>query len=130
MFPFHSLNTKATYNVLIVYNKLLEKPICCFVAAGFLPRKYLIRYPPEPIVFRSLSTPSPLQVQFRLSCLCFLHFLKNHLATQSCLMSFFAYIISVFLFSCIMPSFSESSCCPECDPLLKWGLNEGGAQII
>lgn len=29
-----------------------------------------------------------------------------------------------------MPSFSESSCCPECDPLVKWGLNEGGAQII
>lgn len=35
-----------------------------------------------------------------------------------------------FLSSCIMPSVSGSSCRPQCTALLKWGLNEGGAQII
>lgn len=105
--------------------------MCCLIAAGFPPRTYLIRNPRDPIVFRPLYySPLPLQLQFLPLCLCFLHlFLIIWLHRAASCHSLHTSSL-FFLFSCIMPSFSESSCCPECDPLPKQGLNEGGAQII
>lgn len=114
--------------------KLKKKSICCLIAAGFIPREYFVRYLWEPVVFRSLYyIPSSLQVQFLFLCLCFLHFffffviIWLHRAA-SCHALHASSLF--FLSSCIMPSVSGSSCRPQCTALLKWGLNEGGAQII